>query len=165
MKTPVSMFCALLLLPVFVLADDDEKGASGGKGIALALAPSQIDSKWHQECSSCHIPYAPGLLPAESWRRVMAGLDKHFGTDASLTPAESREITGFLVRNGSNRWSGSATPLRITETAGFQRKHRGDEVPAGAFTRASVKSASNCAACHPDAAKGNFNEHAVQIPK
>jgi hypothetical protein len=94
----------------------------------------------------------------------MAGLDKHFGTDASLTPAESRQITDFLVRNGSNHWSGAATPLRITETSGFLREHRGDDVPAGAFKRASVKSAANCQACHPGAAKGDFNEHAVRIP-
>ena len=106
----------------------------------------------------------PGLLPAESWRHVMAGLDKHFGTDASLTPAESKEITDFLVRNGTNRWSGAATPLRITETAGFLRKHRGDEVPASAFQRASVKSAANCQACHSDAAKGDFSERGVRIP-
>jgi hypothetical protein len=166
MKTFLGFLCALLLLPAITSAEDEgnEKEERGGKSLALAFQPGQANVKWQQECSSCHIAYAPGLLPAESWRRVMTGLDKHFGTDASLAPAESGEITDFLVRNGTNRWSGPASPLRITETPGFLREHRGDEVPAGAFKRASVKSAANCQACHSGAAKGDFNEHGVRIP-
>jgi mono/diheme cytochrome c family protein len=166
MKTLPGLLCALLLLPAISMAEEEEneKGGSEGKSLALALRPGQVDVKWQQECSSCHIAYAPGLLPAESWRRVMAGLDQHFGTDASLTPTESREITDFLVRYGTNRWSGAAAPIRITETSGFVREHRGDEVPAGAFKRASVKSAANCQACHSAAANGDFNEHGVRIP-
>ncbi len=164
MNPLLGLLCALLLLPAITTAEEHGKGESGGKSLALALHPGQANAKWQQECSSCHIAYAPGLLPAESWRRVMAGLDKHFGTDASLTPAESREITDFLVRNGTNRWSGTASPLRITETSGFLREHRGDEVPAGAFKRTSVKSPANCQACHSGAAKGDFNERGVRIP-
>ena len=166
MKTFVSLLGALLLFPAITIADEgeSEKGETGGKSLALALQPAKANAKWQQECSSCHIAYAPGLLPAESWRRVMSGLDKHFGTDASLTPAESKEIADLLVRNGTNLWSGAATPLRITETSGFLREHRGDEVPAGAFKRASVKSAANCQACHSGAAKGDFNERGVRIP-
>jgi len=166
MKTFLGLACALLLLPPVAMAEDEEneQAERGGKSLALALQPGQVNVKWQQECSSCHIAYAPGLLPAESWRRVMAGLEKHFGTDASLTPTESTEITDFLVRNGTSRWSGGATPLRITETSGFLREHRGDEVPAGAFKRASVKSAANCQACHSGAAKGDFNERGVRIP-
>jgi len=166
MKTAIGLVCALFLLSPVLMAEEeeDERGERGGKELSLALAPAQVNAKWQQECSSCHIAYPPGLLPAESWRRVMAGLDKHFGTDASLTPAESKEVGDFLVRHATNRWSGAATPLRITETTGFKREHRGDEIPAGAFTRASVKSAANCQACHSGAAKGDFNEHGVKVP-
>jgi hypothetical protein len=166
MKKIAGLLCALLLLPALSMAEDEghEKAEGGGKNRSLALTAAQVNLTWQKECSSCHIAYAPGLLPAESWRRVMTGLDKHFGTDASLTPAESTDVTGFLVRNGTNRWSGAATPLRITETSGFLREHRGDEIPAGAFKRASVKSAANCQACHSGADKGDFNERGVKIP-
>jgi mono/diheme cytochrome c family protein len=166
MKTLPVLMCVLLLLPVVAMAEEEEneKGESGGKSLALALKPAQVNATWQQECSSCHIAFSPGLLPAESWRRVMAGLAKHFGADASLTPAESKGITDFLVRNATDRWSGGATPLRITETSGFLREHRGDEIPAGAFKRASVKSAANCGACHAGAAKGDFSERGVKVP-
>ena len=45
------------------------------------------------------------------------------------------------------------TPLRITETPWWIRRHR--EVPASAFTRANVKSKSNCLACHGNGAYGD----------
>jgi len=153
------LLIAAALLPPIAFAEDEE-----GEGIATRLQPAQINPKWQQECSSCHIAYAPALLPAESWRKVMSGLDQHFGTDASSTPPETKEITDFLVKHGSNRWSGAAAPLRITETAGFKRQHAGDELPRGVWKRASVKSASNCQACHAGADKGDFNEHSVKIP-
>lgn len=145
---------AACLLPLVTIADE----------VPAPMLPAQVNAKWQQECSSCHIGYAPSLLPAESWRKVMAALDKHFGADASMTPADTQEITAYLVKFGSNRWSGAATPLRITETAGFKRQHGGRELPAGVWTRPSVKSASNCQACHAGADKGNFNEDAVKIP-
>jgi hypothetical protein len=94
----------------------------------------------------------------------MASLDKHFGADASLATAETKEITDFLVKFGSNRWSGAATPLRITETMEFKRQHGGDELPAGVWKRPSVKGPSNCQACHPGADKGDFNERSIKIP-
>ncbi len=150
-RSGVSVFCAM---PLSAIADESR----------APYVPTQINAKWQQECTSCHIGYAPSLLPAESWRRVMAGLDKHFGADASTTPADTQEITAYLVKFGSNRWSGAATPLRITETVGFKRQHGGGEIPAGVWTRASVKSASNCQACHAGADKGDFNEDTVKIP-
>ena len=162
------VLCAVLLMPLLGGAEENEMeghethAQEGRLGRGNLPAPS--NARWQQECGSCHIAYAPWLLPAESWRKVMAGLTKHFGNDASLTPAENQEITAFLVKNGSADWSRGLAPLRITETAGFRRKHQGDEVPAGAFKRASVKSAANCQACHAGAAKGDFNEDSVRIP-
>jgi hypothetical protein len=112
-------------------------------------------------------------LPAESWRKVMAGLDKHFGSDASLTPQENQAITTFLVNNASMRTSmptstrarSAATPLRISETAWFLRKHDSHEIRPEVWKRASVKSPANCAACHPGAAKGDFEEDRIRIPR
>lgn len=164
MRTLTGPLCALLLLPAIAVAADGPNAQRGGTSPAVATRSAPTNATWQQECSGCHIAYAPELLPPKSWQRVMGGLDKHFGTDASLTPAESVEITAFLVRAGTNRWSGTAVPLRITETSGFLREHRGDEIPAGAFKRAAVKSASNCQACHVGAAKGEFDERGISIP-
>jgi len=140
-------------------------GKYSGENRGNPLQPAQINTKFQQECSTCHIAYAPGLLPAESWRKVMTGLDKHFGSDASLTDQESKEITAFLVKNASNRWSASTTPLRITESAWFKRKHDGHEISPAVWKNQKVKSPANCAACHPQADRGDFSERDIRIPK
>lgn len=116
------------------------------------------------ECGSCHIAYPPQLLPASSWRALMAGLDKHFGTDASLDPQTAATITAFLEQNAGRERSSSAQPvLRISETRWFVHEH--DEVPRATWSRKSVGSAANCAACHRQAEQGNYNEDAIRIPK
>jgi hypothetical protein len=165
MKRLDVIWVILSLLPCAVLAADDEKaGKYGGEDRGRTLQPAKLNPTWAKECSACHIAYAPGLLPAESWRRLMAGLDKHFETDASLTAPETQEVTAFLVANASNRWTGSAAPLRITESQWFKSQHGTREVPAAVWKRASVKSASNCQACHAGAATADFNERAIKIP-
>ena len=129
------------------------------------LQPMQINTKWQQECSTCHIAYAPGLLPAESWRKIMADLNKHFGSDASLTAEENTEIADFLVKNASNRWSAATAPLRISEAAWFKREHRAKNVPPDAWKNSLVKSPANCQACHTQAERGDFSERNIKIPK
>lgn len=155
-------------------ADDDRDdrrgemkygGKYGGENRGKPVQPAQLNAKWRQECSSCHIAYAPGLLPAESWRKVMAGLDKHFGSDASLTVQESKEITGFLVANASNRWSAPTAPLKITESAWFKRKHDGHEISPSVWKNPLVKSPANCGACHTQAESGDFSERNIRMPK
>ena len=123
------------------------------------------NAKHQQECGSCHVAYPPGLLPAASWARIMGGLGKHFGTDASLDATSTAEIAAWLKANaGTDRRAAQEPPQdRISHASWFVRQH--DEVSASTWKRASIGSPSNCSACHAGAAKGDFNEHAVRIPK
>ena len=54
---------------------------------------------YRQECGSCHVPYPPALLDAASWRALMGGLDKHFGSDAGVEPAVRADILGRMRVN------------------------------------------------------------------
>lgn len=170
-KFPQALTVAVLAMSVAISAaqaDDDGKGRSGkygGENRGKPLQPAQVNAKWKQECSSCHVAYAPGLLPAESWRKIMAGLDKHFGTDASLAPEESREITDFLVANASNRWSAATSPLKISEAGWFKSEHDAREVPPSLWQDPRVKSPANCQACHTEADRGDFSERKIKLPK
>ena len=135
---------------------------------ALALsgqAQAAANTKHQQECGSCHVASPPGLLPAASWARIMGSLNKHFGTDASLDDAATRDIGNWLQVNAGTDRRGHEDPPqdRISKSKWFVRQH--DEVSASTWKRASVGSPSNCSACHAGAAKGDFNEHAVRIPK
>ena len=123
-------------------------------------------ASYKQECAACHMAYPPGFLPAESWRKIMSSLPKHYGVDASIDDlALLKEISGWLqINSGTYKRSGKVTASgRITDTAWFARKHR--EVSSDVWKRISIKNASNCIACHSSAERGDFNEHAVRIPK
>ena len=121
---------------------------------------------WRAECGSCHVAYPAALLPAAEWHRLMGSLDRHFGADAAVEAKVAAEIETFLAdnagRGGDGGGAAQATP-RITATRWFQHEH--GKVPAGVFASAAVKTAANCAACHPGATAGDFNEHAVRIPR
>lgn len=118
-----------------------------------------------QECGSCHLAYPANLLPKASWRRVMNGLEKHYGSDASLDAATVQQIDRWLQTQGGQGQRAREEPPqdRITRSAWFERKHR--EVSAATFKRASIQTAANCAVCHRDAAQGDFEEDRVRIPK
>lgn len=128
------------------------------------MMPSNVPKAYTQECAACHTAYAPALLPAQSWQRILSGLDKHYGTDASLDPATVKQLSSWLQANaGSGRRVADVPPEdRITRSAWFVRKHR--EVDPSFWTHASIKSAANCAACHVGADKGNFDEDSVRLP-
>ncbi len=117
------------------------------------------------ECSACHLAYPVGMLPAPAWKNIMGGLQKHYGTDASLDAATVMQIGKWLEANAGTYKRVSEVPPenRISKSAWFIRKH--DEVSASVFKRASVGGAGNCVACHGGAAEGNFNEHQIRIPK
>jgi len=127
--------------------------------------PLQIIPIYKQECAACHTPYPPGMLPAASWQRVMKGLEHHYGTDASLEPAQVQEIAAWLKANAGTYKRVREVPPedRITRSAWFVREHR--EVEASVWKRSSIKSAAQCSACHAQADVGRFDERQLRIPR
>jgi mono/diheme cytochrome c family protein len=159
----LALVCAaamtLLYAAAPAFADDGERTAAS----RLPMLPA-----YQQECSSCHIAYPPAMLPAASWQRLMSGLPRHFGVDASLDAKTVSQISGWLQAHATigAKARGNAAPPpedRITRTAWFVREHR--EVAAATWQRPSVKSPSHCAACHTRADQGDFNEHGIRIPR
>lgn len=142
-----------LAAPLLAQADSDERAAR------VPPLPA-----YQQECAACHVAYPSRLLPAASWSRLMNNLPRHFGTDASLDPATTRQIAQWLEANAGTgkRVTGPIPEDRITRSPWFLREHR--EVPAAVWQRANIKSASNCAACHTRAADGRYSESEVQVP-
>jgi hypothetical protein len=118
--------------------------------------------RYAQECGACHLPYAPGLLGAASWQRLMANLPRHFGTDASLEADVAQEISAWLLAHAGRR-AATAPEDRITRSAWFVREHR--RIGAEVWQRTAVGSAANCAACHRGAEQGDFDDDGVRIPR
>ncbi|GAM09496.1 dihaem cytochrome c [Geobacter sp. OR-1] len=153
---------------VVAAAEDHRDGRSGIMSGATSKA-------YLKECGSCHLAYQPQFLPKRSWEKIINSLDRHFGDDAALDAQTRTEILNYAVTNSAETSSakisrkmlaslGNAdTPLRISDTPYFKRKHR--EVRPEIFTRKSVGSPANCLACHPAAEKGDYDEHKVKIPR
>jgi hypothetical protein len=121
-----------------------------------------------EECGSCHMAFAPSMLPASSWRRMMAGLNNHFGDDATIGPKLAAEITAYLVDNagdqGGQRYgakllrgvSTTNAPLRITELPKWTREHR--KITPQEWSHKEVRSKANCTACHDQAERGLYED-------
>ena len=146
---------ALLLVAVSGLAQADDR-----------VAPV-TDAVVGKECGACHMAFPAGLLPARSWRRLLADQADHFGEDLGLTPETSDLIAGYLVANAGDtarrglaakymRWvAPDGTPIRITENPAFLRKH---PFPDSTWRDPKVVTKSNCIACHSGAATGDFEK-------
>ena len=167
----VGLLAAVLIgSGAFALAEE-ESGRAGGRPTVVPVNNPQ----YAEECGSCHMAYPPGLLPARSWQKIMAGLDNHFGENAELTPDVAKTLNDYLVANAADHsvalrseritrtLQPDQVPMRITELPFFAREHR--KIPARISTdNPKVKSMSNCNACHSRAAAGSFTEREIRIP-
>ena len=160
----VSALLAVLLVP----------GAYVLTGLSpLSVAAFPTNTTWERECSSCHMAFHPSLLPAKSWAAIMAGLSQHFGEDASLDAAASKEIADYLASHSAETWDSMAAnrfrnvdparPLEITATRFWTRMHQ--DISPAIFSSKAVGAKQNCSACHQDAASGMFAPQLISIPQ
>ena len=183
---------ALILLTngVFIkaLADDDHKGKTWYKKIFDSNDdddPHNSSKKYkknitpvnnptyEEECGACHFPYQPELLPSGSWKKIMTGLEDHFGEKVEIDTESMNVISQYLISNSAEKSSAKKTvkivrslrgrtPIRITEIPYIIEKH--DEVDPNILNRESIGSLANCLACHINAEKGIYDEDNVKIP-
>lgn len=138
-----------------------------------------VDNKSYQvECGSCHFAYPAGLLPANSWDKLLneKALAHHFGENAQLDQGVLTEIREYALANAADQsyWKRArkiavATKdidpplLRITQVRYIKRKHQ--DIPENLIQgNKDVKSLSYCDACHTQAKDGVFDADTVLIP-
>ena len=160
----------LIFLTIFLNSLFAESYSSGRTDVAPVNNQLYI-----KECGSCHFPYQPGLLPTNSWKKMMVNLDKHFETDATLAPEDFETLSKYLNDNSaeknmqykrSNRIVSSLLPGQVADsistTPYMVQKHR--EIRKDLITQPDVKGLFNCMACHTTADKGIYSERAINIP-
>jgi cytochrome b len=141
----------LLVRPLAAMAALAVTGIVLGKAIGalaslppLGLYPLVANSAYDKECGACHYDFHPSLLPAASWATMMAGLDDHFGENASLGYKARDEIAAWLAANAGERWDTEAAnrfrkispdqPLRVTGIRYWKRR----PAPAASTTNPST---------------------------
>lgn len=181
-KTTVWLVLCLfgVLLPVFVAGDDHgtkkrqgERKRNNREQQELCVAPV-TDPTYRETCGACHFTYQPGLLPSRSWKKILKGLEEHFGDPVDLEPDIKATIERYLLANAAEYSSGECavkvlrsvkgqTPGRVTEVPCFIRKHH--EISPDVVKRESIGSLSNCTACHKTAEQGIYDDDQVVIPR
>jgi cytochrome c5 len=139
-------------------------GALISAGLALvrpagAAEPLDPAAAYRAECGACHVAYPRDLLAARDWSRVLAGLDRHYGVDASVDALARSAIARHLGTTTVAARDGAAP--RITAQAWFVREHAeaGHARARGARrTGGNALRLSQCDACHAGAAAGRFEE-------
>lgn len=156
-----------LAIPLVVLTFSALVFARAQAGDHHFFAPVD-DPVVKEECGSCHLAFAPSMLPARSWQRMMDGLDNHFGDNASLDPATAEKVSRYLIANagdaGGQRYSRKllkgvapgAVPQRITALPKWISEHR--KVPDWEWRHQEVRTKANCVACHTAAEQGFYDE-------
>ena len=168
--TSIILTASVLMVPVVFSDDDRREYRQRSVGVAPVQSPI-----YKEECSSCHMAYPPGLLPARSWKKIMAGLDDHFGDNAELDAETSNNISKFLVANSADEsdyrrsrkimrsLGNNDAPIRISETPYIKHEH--DEIPDKLIKQnKKVNSLAHCNACHKKAEQGLYDEDGVNIP-
>ena len=140
---------------------------------ASGLIAMPRQAAFQEECGECHEVYHPSLLPRASWSAMMAGLENHFGEDASLSPDTGQAIAAYLAKYASESWDteaanrlrvvDGAAPTQITATPFWKRKH--GEIGKSVFETKPLRGRGNCAACHQDARSGRFDDQMIAIPE
>lgn len=127
------------------------------------------------ECGACHFAYQPGLLPSNSWKKMMSGLENHFGVDATLLDEDFKTISKYLDENSAEKalnykrskkiarsMRNNGNIITISKTPYFIKEHR--EIPSRFINQKEVKGLFNCTACHTTAQKGIYSERDILIP-
>lgn len=125
--------------------------------------------EYKQECGSCHIAYAPFLLPKSAWDSMMSDLENHFGDDASLEEETHARIAVFLEKYANDVLDTKFTQqkeskeIAISQTPCWEVAHR--KLNPKIFKTEAIKSKANCQTCHKDAESGIFAKNAVDYKK
>lgn len=151
---------------------------SSPSNVLVADANTAVDYKkehalFENECKSCHTLYPPYLLPKESWVKMMADLQNHFGDDASLDTQDTASIREYLVKNAAESSTKESAfkilkslknkeTIAITKTPYWIKRH--DEIDKNIFASKEIKAKSNCKACHKNIEQGLLNDKDIKIP-
>jgi len=160
------------ILAVFFLAAAGAVWSLAAKP-GLGVPAGALDPTYVKECAACHVAYHPSLLPRASWAELMAGLDDHFGENASLDSATAAGIAGYLEDNATEAYDTKPAnmlrrvtadkPFTITSAPFWIRTHAA--IPDSVFAAKAVGLRGNCEACHGDARSGRFYPGAIDIPQ
>ena len=134
-----------------------------GWGMAIATNPAHLVSQaqstptsasnnfrlgkkvYLENCSSCHIPIPPGVLPTETWKQILEKPQKHYGTQLPSRISPLTLLMWDYLRTFSRPLPPEAiVPEYVYQSRYFKALHPRVELPKAA-------SHKTCISCHAGA--------------
>lgn len=121
-----------------------------------------------EECGSCHMAFAPSMLPAKSWQRMMVNLTSISATTPKpKTPPPQRKSPSISLPTPAMRVASALAancskalprdpPHNASRLPKWVSKHR--KVPDWEWRHKDVRTKANCVACHSAAEQGYYEE-------
>ena len=138
-----------------------------------ANSGNAAEKLWVGECGSCHYAFPATLAPERVWREMLDPASDHFGESLDLAAPRRATLGAYAAANSADHAPGTWLMQRmsrsewrsgrITGTAFWRHRHQ--DIDFAALKKSGrVASATDCGACHHDAASGKFEPRAIEIP-
>ncbi len=124
-------------------------------GIAQApdpVPPSfQIGQQLYLEnCAGCHVPLPPGVLPTESWLKIMENPDQHYGVRVpNIIRLTQRLIWEYLKAFSRTLVPDEPVPVYVSQSRYFKALHPRVTLPESVTHK-------TCVVCHPNASAYDY---------
>ncbi|MDV3000193.1 MAG: hypothetical protein N5P05_001799 [Chroococcopsis gigantea SAG 12.99] len=124
---------------------------------ALAVSPEPVPASFQigqqlylENCAGCHVPFPPGVLPSESWLKIMENPGKHYGVEVpNIIRLTQRLIWEYLKAFSRPLVADEPVPVYIAQSRYFKALHPRVTLPE------SVNHQS-CVVCHLNAASYDY---------
>jgi hypothetical protein len=129
------------------------------QGIAPVPSPDNLETAkavYIDNCSSCHIPIAPEVLPTETWQQILERPQAHYGTSVdNLVRISQVVIWQYMMTLSRPLRPQEVQPSYARESRYFAALHPRVELP-------EVINTQSCLVCHPGATRLNYQQLAPQ---
>jgi hypothetical protein len=139
----------------------------GGGSLAVALNPPTLTSSlksvdpatgkytvgqelYLENCSGCHIPIPPAVLPTETWEKILENPQDHYGERVEgLIRLTQVLIWDYVSHYSRPLAKDEARPKYIAQSRYFKALHPQVDLPEPTTHR-------SCVGCHPRAIKFDY---------
>ena len=109
-----------------------------------------------ENCSTCHIPIPPGVLPTETWQEILEKPEKHYGEQLPNIVSVSVILMWEYFQTFSRPLNpGEGKPALVEQSRYFKALHPRVDLPEPVTLQ-------SCLVCHPGAAKLDYRSLASE---
>lgn len=121
------------------------------KNVDPVSSRNQLGQELYLEnCSSCHLPVPPAVLPTETWRQLLERPQQHYDAQLPLIISPSLLLMWDYLRTFSRPLNqDEPVPNRVESSRYFRALHPRVDLP-------QPITLNTCASCHPNARQFNY---------